>query len=393
MKDKKETKGSRLQSIILSAVLAIILWVVIGVIQDPDVSGTVNNIPIQFNGVDNLTERGLIVSASSNTANIPITIVGKRRDLMSSQLGVGLVVDISNITEPGTYDIEGSIISSNSRISINRSKTSTVPIKIERLVTKDAAITLKQINVPKGKLVRTTLSDTKVKVSGAESDINRLEGIVAELDASHITNNSSQELVLRPRLQVTQPHQVNTTITLSLSKVTATNSIYEKKSMPVRMKLNSKLSYDYWLDTKSSSCAVSSVEIGVEPYCTAECVYLNINSADVEEGAFMLMEEEGMYVPEGVREVYARPVLVKKEQRHMDITVEAENVPAGLSAAYNKTLTGVLVSAPEDVLNEGNLEAAVDLTGMTAGVHTVNVKLKDERVSMAEEMSIEVTLE
>ncbi len=393
MKEKKQKKGSKLRSIILSVVLAVILWIIVGAIQDPDVSGTINNIPIEFNGVNNLTERGLIVSAASNTANIPLTVIGKRRDLINSSLGIGLAVDVSDITEPGTYNLEGNVVSSNNRLTVNRSRVSSVPVKIERLSSKDVTITLKQTNVPKGKLIKTKLSDTKVKVSGSESDISILEGVIAELDASHITDGSSVDLTLKPKLQGVQPPQSNTTITLSFSKVTATNTIYDKKTMPVRMKLNSKLTNDYWLDTKSSTCALSSVEIGVQPDCTAECVYLNINSPDSGEGPYMLLEEDGMYIPESVAEVYAKPVLEKKEQRHMDITVEAKNTPSGLTAAFNTTLTGSLVSAPENVLNDGNIKASIDLTGLTAGVHNIKVKPEDERVTFAEDMYIEVTLE
>ena len=162
MKEKKQKKGSKLRSIILSVVLAVILWIIVGAIQDPDVSGTINNIPIEFNGVNNLTERGLIVSAASNTANIPLTVIGKRRDLINSSLGIGLAVDVSDITEPGTYNLEGNVVSSNNRLTVNRSRVSSVPVKIERLSSKDVTITLKQTNVPKGKLIKTKLSDTKV---------------------------------------------------------------------------------------------------------------------------------------------------------------------------------------------------------------------------------------
>ena len=57
------------------------------------------------------------------------------------------------------------------------------------------------------------------------------------------------------------------------------------------------------------------------------------------------------------------------------------------------SLTDVLARAPEEVLNEGNITGVLDLTGLTAGVHQVSVKTPDEKVSLDEELSVEVKLE
>ena len=86
-------------------------------------------------------------------------------------------------------------------------------------------------------------------------------------------------------------------------------------------------------------------------------------------------------------------MLVPKQKRHMDISLSASNVPDGLTPEFHPMLTGVLVSAPEEVLNEGNITGVLDLTGLTAGVHQVTVKIPDEKVSLDEELSVEVKLE
>lgn len=392
IQENKKKKNS-LRTLILSLVIAIVLWIVIGIIQDPDVRGTITNIPIEYTGAGTLSERGLVVTPSSGHAEIAVNITGKRRDLIESSKSVGLVIDVSDITEPGEYVLDGTIISTSSRISVERERVNTIPVVIEELVTEEYPITLIQSNAAKGILIETKLSETKVKASGAKSEIDRLEGVTAELDASGILSDSQTEITLRPKLKGSTQLPKETTISLSLGKVTAKNTVYAKKTLPVRMRLSQKLSSEYWLDTEASSCAVSTAEIGVLPTCTADCVYLNINTTENEDGTYMLLSEEGMYIPEKDAEVQAKPVLIKKQQRHMDITLIAENIPSDLTPEFNPTLTGILVNAPEDVLNEGNITGVLDLTGLIAGTHSVTVKMQNEKVTLPEEITVNVTLE
>lgn len=391
----KEIKKQRssLHTFIVSVLIAVVLWIVIGVIQDPDVTETITNLPIEYTGASALSDKGLIVAPGSGKADIAVKIRGKRRDLISSSQNVGLVIDVSDISEEGKYTLDGTIVSTSSRIAIEREQANTIPVTIEKLVTKELPITVVQNNVPKGMLIETKLSETKTKVSGAKSEVDALEGIIAELDASGMTQNSQMELTLRPKPEGSAAIPRNTTISLSIGKVTAKNTLYIKKTLPVKMKLSQKLVSEYWLDTKSSTCAVSAAEVGVLPDCTAECVYLNINSSSGDEGEYMLLSAEGMYISEKNASVYANPVLVPKQKRHMDISLSASNVPDGLTPEFHPMLTGVLVSAPEEVLNEGNITGVLDLTGLTAGVHQVTVKIPDEKVSLDEELSVEVKLE
>lgn len=389
--NKKKKNG--LRTLILSLVLAIALWIVIGIIQDPDVSGSITHIPIEYTGVGALSERGLVVAPSSGHAEIDVTITGKRRDLIESSKSVGLVIDVSDIIEPGEYMLDGTVISASSRITVERERVNTIPVVIDELVTEEFPITLVQNNVAKGILIETKLSETKVRASGAKSEIEKLESITAELDASGITSDSQTEITLHPKPKGAALLSKDTTVSLSFGKVTAKNTVYSKKTLPVRMRLSPKLSSAYWLDTDASSCDVSTAEIGVLPTCTAECVYLNINTADSEDGIYMLLSEEGMYIPEKDAEIKARPVLVEKQQRHMDINLIAENIPSGLTPEFNPTLTGILVHAPEDVLNEGNITGVLDLTGLIAGVHRVTVKMQNEKVTLDDEITVSVTLE
>lgn len=393
MNKESKKQSSNLHTLILSVIIAVVLWIVIGVIQDPDVIETITNLPIEYTGASSLSDKGLIVAPVSDRADIAVKIRGKRRDLISSEGNVGVVIDVSEISEEGKYTLDGTIVSTSNRINIERERANTIPVTIEKLVTKEFPITVIQNNVPKGVLIETKLSETKIKVSGAQSEVDNLEGIIAELDASGITQNSQGELVLRPKPKnaVTVPR--NTTLSLSIGKVSAKNTLYTKKTLPVKMKLSQKLTSDYWLDTKASTCAISTAEIGVLPECTADCVYLNINSSSGEDGEYMLLSSEGMYIPEKNASVYAKPVLVPKQKRHMNITLSASNVPEGLTPEFHPALTGVLVSAPEDVLNEDNITGVLDLTGLTAGVHQVTVKIPDEKVTLDEEISVEVKLE
>ena len=93
--------NSRWFYVVLSILLAFLLWVYVG--NDPNSvdTGTLRNVRVVFSGLEKLEERGLMISeGAEQTVNLQLSARGE----VWSRLNQGdttVVVDVSGITEPG----------------------------------------------------------------------------------------------------------------------------------------------------------------------------------------------------------------------------------------------------------------------------------------------------
>lgn len=91
---------------VLSVVIAIALWVYVVGVLNPDGSGPVRNLPVNFVGTDVLESRGLMIVSGADQA-ITLNVSGKRDVLQTlSAETVAVTVDVSSITQPGQYSDE-----------------------------------------------------------------------------------------------------------------------------------------------------------------------------------------------------------------------------------------------------------------------------------------------
>ena len=89
----------------VSLLLAFILWVYVGKEANPITTDKINDIPVEFSGLEKLEERGLMLSDGSEQS---VTFfVRARRDVISNLLQgeSSITVDVSNITEAGEYSL------------------------------------------------------------------------------------------------------------------------------------------------------------------------------------------------------------------------------------------------------------------------------------------------
>ena len=97
--------NSRWFYVVLSILLAFLLWVYVG--NDPNSvdTGTLRNVRVVFSGLEKLEERGLMISeGAEQTVNLQLSARGE----VWSRLNQGdttVVVDVSGITEPGEQSV------------------------------------------------------------------------------------------------------------------------------------------------------------------------------------------------------------------------------------------------------------------------------------------------
>lgn len=128
---------------VLSVVLAIVLWVYVVGVLNPDSSGPVRNLPVEFVGTDALESRGLMI-VSGGEQTITLHVSGKRDALQSlSAETVSITVDVSSITQPGQYESEYLVSWLPSAVSVNSlAITDRYPQRVSYTVVRQAVRTI-----------------------------------------------------------------------------------------------------------------------------------------------------------------------------------------------------------------------------------------------------------
>ena len=98
-------KESRWVYILLSILMAVVVWLYVRTVQDTASDFTIYNVPVQVINTRTLNERGLTVAGLSDktvnvTVNAPWSV---QRNLNRNNVTVS--VDVSTITEAGTFEL------------------------------------------------------------------------------------------------------------------------------------------------------------------------------------------------------------------------------------------------------------------------------------------------
>ncbi len=391
--NKNNKKSSRLNTFILSLVFAVAIWVIVSIVNDPDIKNTITSPEIKYSGISNLTNNDLVIVSAEDKNTSYITVSGKRADLIRSGKNVYILVDVSEITTPGVYSLSGSAQAPGNRISIIRDQISDVEITVEKIAEKEVPIEIKQTGSVKNTLIKTTSDSDKIKVKGAQSEIEKVSAAVVTTDISKITNDDSYYLPFDLVDETGEKLIKATTLTTMVDRVPVFYTVYEKKTLPVKLRLSSELENEYCINTDESTITPTSVEVGVTDECNAECVYAVIDEVNSENTEYELTAVDGMYIPKDRLNVKVKTDISKLKSEHTDMPVKAENLGEGLNAIFSDTVTDVLVSASEEILDNNDFYLIADLKDLEKGSHRVRAKISDERIRLNEEIYIDVVIE
>lgn len=390
---KKDTKqhGS-LYTFILSLVFAVVIWVVVGIVNDPDIRNTVTSLPIHYAGTGELADKGLVIIAPEEKVTAAVTVTGKRRDLIKYSDELYISVDVSGINSPGEYSMKGVAQLSTDRISIVRERLGEIDIVADKRGEKEIDVEIKQTGTSKSNIIKAVPQIEKIKVSGAQSEISALSKAVITVDISKVEESST----IYSSFKLCDESGTALTKALTLSPETESIAvdltIYERKTLPVALRLSEELRTKYRIDEDNSELGTTSIDVGVLDECDADCVYAEVDTASDESREFTLIEDKGMYIPEDRRTITAKPHLIPVVTQHKDVTVTATNLDEGLSAIFADTLTGVLLNAPEEVLSGDDFRLVIDLAGLGKGEHKVKAEASDEQIRIAEEIFVDVVI-
>ena len=220
---------------IISLLSAIVLWMYVMAVVDPEDTKLYENIPITITNLNEIKDLGLVVDPDDNLVT-SVYIKGKLSDLQK--------ISANNIDVYGTVSnpIEGQNqlylrASVNDKVT-TEFKSDTIVINLEKSIEEEKNITVNITGVYKDNVDKVDLDKTKVVVSGPRSSVDSVKYVQATFDANkESVDTKSTELELKAL--DSEMNEVDH-VTLEFNKVTAKVSYFQQKQVKINPIFSSK---------------------------------------------------------------------------------------------------------------------------------------------------------
>lgn len=389
----KEKLLNNLSLKILSAVCAIIIWIIIVNVYDPSTSVTVSGVEVQLVNTESLTEKEYaydVVDGSKISVYIsgPRSIVTdiKAKDIVAT-------ADLSNVTVFSDYvDIDVKVVKdgvSASSIDI-APKTTAIRLKIENRVTKTFNIDTELVGTPADGYVigGQQISPSSVKVTGTSSVVDSISSVKVLYDVSGATMNISDAAPIK--IYDSQGTEiVDDRIELSKTAVDIKVNVLMTKTVPVTYKTKG---------TPADGYGVSGIDQAVTEAVIAgtEDALRDVNSIDVPDSAIdvsglnadkIFHVRLSSYLPgnitvmsEGVVNVTVRIYPVSEREISVPVTgIVLSNLPQGYNISFGDvTAVNITVTGEQSVLTALTVTGiipTIDLSGIKEGDNTLRLKV------------------
>lgn len=389
----KEKLLNNLSLKILSAVCAIIIWIIIVNVYDPSTSVTVSGVEVQLVNTESLTEKEYaydVVDGSKISVYIsgPRSIVTdiKAKDIVAT-------ADLSNVTVFSDYvDIDVKVVKdgvSASSIEI-APKTTAIRLKIENRVTKTFNIDTELVGTPADGYVigGQQISPSSVKVTGTSSVVGSISSVKVLYDVSGATMNISDAAPIK--IYDSQGTEiVDDRIELSKTAVDIKVNVLMTKTVPVTYKTKG---------TPADGYGVSGIDQAVTEAVIAgtEDALRDVNSIDVPDSAIdvsglnadkIFHVRLSSYLPgnitvmsEGVVNVTVRIYPVSEREISVPVTgIVLSNLPQGYNISFGDvTAVNITVTGEQSVLTALTVTGiipTIDLSGIKEGDNTLRLKV------------------
>lgn len=396
IKGKKDKNGrkrtKRVQTVIFAVVLAIAAWFLVNIVDDPETTVTIADTDVRFKNEYALKGQGIVLTGKRDIPSISVTLRGRRSNLMDYMNDVYVEADTAQITNPGEYELSGTVIvPSNSGITVDSTKYDAIPVTAEKLESKEVKVEINHTGANKTKIIKSEAASPAVIVTGAKNELDEVASAVASVDISEITEDNTLDtgfiLVDRDGNYITQ----NETLETTTAEITVLNTVYTAKTVKIEPELNAELSNRYILDKNAATVTPDTVTVGITDGAAADSITLYIDKASAEAQEYTLQSTDAVYIPPENARVRVKAALLHKETKTLDVTAETENLASGLTASVEPV--SVTVTGPEGELTAEGVKARVDAEGLAAGTYSLPIKFEGKNITASGSFTAAVTIQ
>lgn len=377
---------------ITSLVGTLILWIVVMSAVNPVVTTTIHGVDVQVKNESAISGLGKTYEILSGD-EVSVTVTARKSDIdQLTPEGILVTADLSKLSIVNSTPLEVTIPSlPDASIKLS---SDTMEISVEDIVDGEFPIEINQTEPPSTKyyISSISLSNDTLVISGAKSLVSKVGKVQIDIDASEITSDTT--LTLKPMIYDKNGELMDKSkFNLNTEQIAASISLYNTKLVDLNIHttiMSDQINYilksiDY--DKKQIYVAGPQDKLDKIEEINIS-LYPEIEIEDISKSQFIRSIEIKDYLPEGlyVSSNDSKVTLTVDFKAFsirtfnlMPNNIEIENLQSGLKGTIdNKQYKINLISLDTDVsaLKIDDVKTYVDATSLSAGKHTLNLKLK-----------------
>lgn len=385
----KSIKESKWLYILISILIATVIWMYVRVGEDPELENRVRDIPVVVSGDRVLENQGLMVD---NLSDQSVTLVWKGRWSDVGRLdnnNVSVSVDVSRITEPGTYELDYDInyptTVASSAVSLQSSNPEQITVTVSKIYSKTFDIQ----PVFKGSIAdgyqagQFILDPETVLISGTQEKVDSISKVQVILEQKDLKESFSGDLPLT--LVDERGKQIDQTgLRLSSETVYTYLPIVVMKEVPLSIDIvngGGATADNIVYTITPKTITVSGPEEEME-----HLDKITLGSIDLAQVMGSYTHEYSVFVPadmeniSGISKATVEITVKDLNTRTVEVeNIELTNTPKGYKAALvTQALTIVLRGTQEslDKVQASQIRVVADLAELSAtGSYNVPVKV------------------
>lgn len=381
---------------IISLLSAMVLWMYVMAIVDPEETKLFENIPVTITNKNELNERDLVIYPEQDlTTNIYVT--GKLSNLKKvTKDDINVYGQINNPLE-GNNEIYLKV-STSQRVNYDF-KNPVMIVTLEKIISEDKSIKVDITGSGKNNVDNIMLQDNidKVSVSGPRSLVNKVKRVVGTVKVNGELNDFSQSIKLEP---VDANGKVVEGIELEKDSVNVNITLLTQKTVPITLKLsdNSESSVNYTMSQntvtiKGKKDIVDSInDIETQP----------VKLSEISPGT---SKDIYLQVPSGIT-IETKYITIKKNSEenavaeytytaeNIEIRNNTENIDKGKIKFPNSINVSIEYLQSIGSINKDDIKLYIDLNEVSLEDNTC--KIKYESIYEIEKINIDpdiVTIE
>lgn len=376
-KVKNEASFEKLKTGVISIIVAIILWVAITNIVNPDVTETIYNIPIQANGMVALREQKFVMINSDTLPNCNVKVAGKRKDIIDARDKITAVANLSEINSVGDVIIPVAV-NAPSSIKIEKQSVKTITAEIENGKEQTIPIIIEQKNMPYDKVIESKPEKDEITIFGAVKDVDKISGCRVVTDLTGISQDTKSMYpfvyLSVDNREIAKPKSIYS----SSVNVLVGHTVWDKIELPLNIIVNEEINKSFRLDTQSLenkkiTCGVSSANSNLTQidYYVQEVVE-GENSFDLSEA----IDGQKIYIPKEHR--YIKLSAEKLVSENVSVEVSAYNVRDGFEIEEIATQNTYVLTGTKDELKE--VKGKVNVADLEDGTYSLPIEFENENI-------------
>lgn len=361
---------------IISLLSAMVLWMYVMAIVDPEETKLFENIPVTITNKNELNERDLVIYPEQDlTTNIYVT--GKLSNLKKvTKDDINVYGQINNPLE-GNNEIYLKV-STSQRVNYDF-KNPVMIVTLEKIISEDKSIKVDITGSGKNNVDNIMLQDNidKVSISGPRSLVNKVKRVVGTVKVNGEINDFSQSIKLEP---VDAKGKVVEGIELEKDSVNVNITLLTQKTVPITLKLsdNSESGVNYTMSQntvtiKGKKDIVDSInDIETQPVKLSEIspgtskdIYLQVPSGITIETKYITIKKNS---EENAVEVYTYTA------KDIEIRNNIENIDKSKIKIPNSINVSIEYLQSEGSINKDDIKLYIDLNEVSLEDNTCKIK-------------------